>query len=104
MSAHMPVLLKMNIRSREFHRHEGCTSFDSGTWLVNSGGPPKLLAPSKFDLIIKTALPTREADILMHLRTGVLQVLALRYCQLLVFLDIELGPNGRVSIPEYRTT
>ena len=61
---------------------------------------PELLAPSKFEL--KSAVPTREADIYAF-GLVILQVIA-HFRRLLVFLDISLGPNGRVPVPEHQAT
>ena len=62
---------------------------------------PELLAPSKFDL--KNAVPTREADIYAF-GLVILQVIALRHRYLPVFLNVSLGPNGRVPISHHQPT
>ena len=62
---------------------------------------PELLAPFKFDL--KKAVPTREADIYAF-GLVILQVIALHHHHLLVFLNISLGPNRGVPVPQHQAT
>jgi serine/threonine protein kinase len=56
---------------------------------------PELLAPSHYNLTSST--PTQEADIYAF-GLVILQVIALHYLNLLVFLSVQLGPDREVAI------
>lgn len=56
---------------------------------------PELLAPSRYGL--KVSVPTQKADVYAF-GLVVFQVIALYHHNLLVFLDIQPGPDGRATV------